>query len=89
MPLAEQAARLHHRAVSIHPFLNGNGRWSRLLSNIWLAQHDEPVVLWPETTIGAVSIIREEYLSAIRTADDGDYAPLLEMQQTYAARLPE
>jgi Fic-DOC domain mobile mystery protein B len=33
-PLIEQATRLHHRAVHIHPFKNGNGRWARLLSNI-------------------------------------------------------
>jgi hypothetical protein len=26
----EQATRLHHRAVFIHPFLNGNGRSSKL-----------------------------------------------------------
>src|SRR5204863_7354900 len=25
-PLMEQAAMLHHRAVQIHPFRNGNGR---------------------------------------------------------------
>ena len=36
MPLFEQAARLHHGAVAIHPFENGNGRWSRMLANIWL-----------------------------------------------------
>ena len=27
--LLEQAMLLHHRAVQIHPFENGNGRWSR------------------------------------------------------------
>ena len=32
----EQAAMLHHQAVAIHPFENGNGRWSGLLANIWL-----------------------------------------------------
>src|SRR5205085_2559464 len=32
MPLLEQAVRLHHRAVHIHPFPNGNGRWARLLA---------------------------------------------------------
>ena len=32
----EQAVLIHHRAVQIHPFRNGNGRWSRMLSNIWL-----------------------------------------------------
>ena len=40
--LMEQAVMLHHRAVQIHPFKNGNGRWARLLANIWLKMHDNP-----------------------------------------------
>ena len=40
MDLLEQATRLHHRAVEIHPFPNGNGRWGRMLTNIWLINHD-------------------------------------------------
>ena len=47
MPVLEQTARLHHRAVKIHPFLNGNGRWSRLLANIWLRLHGERPTEWP------------------------------------------
>ena len=46
--LLDQAVFLHHRAVAIHPFPNGNGRWSRLISNIWLKLHDQPIVRWPE-----------------------------------------
>lgn len=42
MPLLEQAARLHHRAAQIHPFPNGNGRWSRMLANIGLRLHGYP-----------------------------------------------
>src|SRR5258708_11461143 len=41
--LLEQAVNLHHRAVQIHPFENGNGRWSRMLANIWLKVHDHPI----------------------------------------------
>lgn len=89
MPVAEQAARLHHRAVVIHPFLNGNGRWSRLLGNIWLAQHDQPVVIWPEETIGTASVVRNAYLGAIRSADAGDILPLLQMQQRFAVAIDE
>ncbi len=59
--LVEQAAHLHHRAVHIHPFANGNGRWARMLANIWLRVHDRDVTTWPEETIGAVSPIRDEY----------------------------
>ncbi len=41
------AAEFHHRAVWVHPFEDGNGRWARLLANIWLMQHDQPVTIWP------------------------------------------
>jgi Fic-DOC domain mobile mystery protein B len=72
MDLVEQSARLHYRAVAIHPFQNGNGRWSRLLANIWLRRHNAPLVTWPETTIGEASTTRGEYLAAIQAADGGD-----------------
>lgn len=81
----EQAVYLHHRAVQIHPFLNGNGRWSRLLANIWLKLNKQPLTEWPEETIGETSLIRDEYLAAIRAADSGDYAPLMELHRKYAA----
>jgi Fic family protein len=73
----------------VHPFLNGNGRWSRLLANIWLALHDQPVIFWPETSIGSVSVARDEYLTAIRAADEGSYGHLMEMQSRYARRLED
>ena len=83
--VVEQAAHLHHRAVQIHPFLNGNGRWSRLLANIWLKLHKQPMTAWPEDSIGATSVIREEYLAAIRAADSGDYAPLITLHRRFEA----
>ncbi len=80
----EQAAHLHHRAVQIHPFLNGNGRWSRLLANVLLKLHKQPVTDWPEDSIGATSVIRDDYLAAVPAADGGDYAPLIDLQRRYA-----
>ncbi|MFZ4723562.1 MAG: mobile mystery protein B [Phycisphaerales bacterium] len=85
MPLLEQGARLHHRAVSIHPFANGNGRWSRLLANIWLLRHSRRVVRWPETVIGCESSLRSEYLRAVRAADRGDLDPLIAMHAAHEA----
>lgn len=84
-PVSEQAVRLHHRAVQIHPFLNGNGRWSRMLASIWLKQQGQPLVVWPETLIGTASEIREEYLQAVKAADKGDYDGLLRLH----ARFPQ
>ena len=83
MPLLEQAVRLHHASVRIHPFPNGNGRWSRMLANIWLRLHGAEVIEWPETTIGTASTVRDEYLSAVRAADRGDLTSLLELHRRF------
>lgn len=84
-PLIEQATLLHHRAVFIHPFLNGNGRWARMLANIWLKLHGSQPTVWPEDVIGAESTIRAAYLTAIKQADEGDYEPLLALHREYTA----
>jgi fido (protein-threonine AMPylation protein) len=85
MPILEQAARIHHGAVAIHPFENGNGRWSRMLANIWLRLNETPMTMWPEATIGDTSVIRHEYLHAVKAADDLEFAPLIELHQRYRA----
>jgi Fic-DOC domain mobile mystery protein B len=83
----EVSARIHHRAVFIHPFKNGNGRWSRMLANIWLKRNDHPVVVWPEHQINkGESAIRDTYIDAIRAADDGKFAPLIRMHRQYGNR---
>jgi Fic-DOC domain mobile mystery protein B len=83
-PLETQAVWLHHKAVWIHPFENGNGRWARLLSNIWLNLHGEPLVAWPDKLLGAASEVRDEYLVAIKAADGGDYDGLTELHHRLA-----
>lgn len=84
MPLVEQAARLHFRAVKIHPFNNGNGRWARLMANIWLRQHDAPLILWPEGSIsGGASEIRNVYIEALKKADMGNMEPLLKLHEKF------
>ena len=90
MPCAEDCVGplggLHHLAVQFHPFLNGNGRWSRMLANIWLKRNRRPVTEWPEQVIGRESPVRGEYLQAIRAADEGDYEPLFELHRRFTAR---
>jgi Fic family protein len=79
---------LHHRAVSIHPFVNGNGRWARMLANIWLQLHGHRPTEWPDETIGAESKVRKEYLSAIRRADQGDLEPLTTLHRRFTHTRP-
>lgn len=80
----DQATRLHHRAVQIHPFPNGNGRWSRMLASVWLRRHGHAPIEWPEASIGGASTIRGEYLDALRAADSGDLAPLRRLHARFA-----
>ena len=78
-----QAVWLHHKAVRIHPFENGNGRWARLLSNIRLKVHEEPIVFWPDHRFGVASEVRGEYIVAIKAADRGDYDGLLGLHRRF------
>jgi len=86
IPLIEQGATLHYRAVAIHPFENGNGRWARLLANIWLKQHKEPITNWPETGIYSTeSPIRQEYIASLKEADQHNIEPLIALHKQYSA----
>lgn len=77
----ECGARIHHRAVQIHPFKNGNGRWSRMLASIYLRQHDKMPVRWQEDLLAKENPKRSEYIKALKKADNGDYSELIEMHR--------
>jgi Fic-DOC domain mobile mystery protein B len=77
----ETAARIHHRAVQIHPFQNGNGRWSRMLANIYLRQHGKMPVRWQEDLLASENPKRNEYIIALKKADAGDYKDLIDMHR--------
>lgn len=79
------AARLHHRLVWIHPFENGNGRWARLVVNIYLKQSDVPLIEWPDEALLAKTDIRQRYLRALRSADAQDLQPLITLQTALTA----
>ena len=83
-PLIEQAAMLHHTAVKIHPFPNGNGRWSRMLANIWLKQNGHPLTIWP-ADLETLTETRDEYLAAVKKGDELDYGPLIALHKKYSA----
>lgn len=73
----ELAVRMHHRMVSIHPFANGNGRHARMFADLLLRQLGVPQCTWGHADLVASGAARANYLAALRTADAGDYAPLL------------
>jgi Fic-DOC domain mobile mystery protein B len=76
----EIASRLHHRAVQIHPFKNGNGRWSRMLANIYLKQNGLEPTKWNENLLSKENPHRDDYIEALKKADNGDYTSLIQLQ---------
>ena len=79
--IVEIAARIHHRAVFIHPFLNGNGRWARMLANIYLKQNDLKPTFWNENLLSKTNPTRKEYIKALKLADNGDFSLLIKLQK--------
>jgi Fic-DOC domain mobile mystery protein B len=77
----EIGARFHHRLVSIHVFVNGNGRHARIMTNILMRSNGQESFSWGMRTLtGALEVesaLRDEYISALKKADEGDYAALL------------
>ncbi len=66
------AAWLHHRFVVIHPFDDGNGRVARALTLLVLLRRQfAPLVV--------DRFSREEYLSALEAANDGDLRDLVRL----------
>ena len=59
----ELAAEMHERLVSIHPFVDGNGRTSRLLMNLILLQNGYPIAILKGDTES-----RLRYYEALETA---------------------
>jgi len=78
--VVEIAARLHHRAVQIHPFKNGNGRWSRMLANIYLRQNGLQPTKWNENLLAKENPHRDDYIQALKKADNGSYEELIKLQ---------
>jgi len=72
-------ARYHHALVSVHPFDNGNGRWSRLSCDA-VVEHlaKEPPIVWAIDTLVKNSDERSAYIAALKQADQFKYDPLIE-----------
>lgn len=65
-------ALAHHRFVWIHPFGNGNGRVSRLLSYAMLAKHGfvSPIGMRAVNPTAVFGVARAQYYAKLAEADD-------------------
>ncbi len=77
-PIEEIAIRFHHKLVFIHPFPNGNGRFSRLAADLLLEYNGARRFTWGATNLSKDDEPRKKYLAALRKADrDKGYDDLL------------
>ena len=75
----EKAALTHFKLVSIHPFVDGNGRTSRLLMNMELMKHGYPII-----NIQPDQASRQEYMEALRVGrNTGDTTQFIKLVSEY------
>lgn len=61
------SAEMHERLVTIHPFIDGNGRTSRLVMNLILLQYGFPI-----TNISSQNVLRDEYYKSLEIVQTED-----------------
>jgi Fic-DOC domain mobile mystery protein B len=81
-PPDEIAIRFHHGLVVVHPFPNGNGRWSRLMGDVLAARLGEPTFTWSGGALGDAGALRARYIAVLQAADEHDFAPLIEFSRS-------
>lgn len=68
------AAEMHERLVTIHPFIDGNGRTSRLMMNLILLQHGYPIA-----NIKGDTESRMKYYNALELSREDNKAAFIEL----------
>ena len=76
-PPDEITVRFHRDTVWIHPFPNGNGRWSRLMADMLAIRLGQKRFTWGNSALRAPDETRKVYIAALKAADDHNYATLL------------
>ena len=65
IPIPELAAKMHYKFVCIHPFIDGNGRVSRLLMNLILMSNGYPPAI-------ILNVDRRKYYRVLNDANKGN-----------------
>lgn len=75
---AETALMFHHRLVYIHPFPNGNGRFSRIMADTMMRTiYNSPSIDWLQgADLHTMGERRTQYIEALKAADAEDYSLL-------------
>jgi Fic-DOC domain mobile mystery protein B len=78
----EIAVRFSHRLVAIHPFPNGNGRFSRLVGDLLARQLGRQPFTWGRISLVDAGLTRKAYVAALREADQHNIKPLIDFARS-------
>lgn len=76
-PPDEIAIRFSHRLVAIHPFPNGNGRFSRLVGDLLAQKLGQAPFTWGRASLVDPNETRQAYVAALKAADNHDFDALI------------
>ncbi|HKC02322.1 MAG TPA: mobile mystery protein B [Sphingomicrobium sp.] len=76
-PPDEIALRFHHRLTQIHPFPNGNGRFSRMAADLLITRLGGERFSWGRVNLVDASATRRAYIDTLQAADNYTLEPLL------------
>lgn len=76
-PRDEIALRFHHRLTQIHPFPNGNGRFSRMAADLLITRLGGDRFTWGSVNLVDASATRHAYIETLQAADKHAMEPLL------------
>jgi fido (protein-threonine AMPylation protein) len=71
-PPKEMMSRFHERLLTIHPFRDGNGRWSRVLTEFICDKQKFEIPTWGSKTIADEIARRDKYIVAVKAARHKD-----------------
>jgi Fic-DOC domain mobile mystery protein B len=75
-PPDEIALRFHHRLTQIHPFPNGNGRFSRMAADLLITRLGGERFSWGRVSLVDASATRRAYIDTLQAADNHTLEPL-------------
>ena len=79
LPLMNLAAYVLWTLTRIHPFINGNGRTARAMCYYIICTSAGSLLPGSPILPELFRRNRDEYINALKSADDGDFVPLIEL----------
>ena len=75
----ELSARIQHKLVQIHPFVNGNGRHARIFTDIVrVFLLNKKPLRWAKAKLEDMTTERAAYIAGLRKADGGDFSEMVD-----------